>query len=138
MGDNLQFRPNRMIAPLMATAVILLLGTAFCVAIILAFGEARPVPIGIAIGSAVGFAVLMWSLRDKPEARKRRWFAWLTRRPGDDERKFYRVAALQRRLEYGKNKPPTLEQLRELKDPTRTWVPAKDRREDGRQEGPAP
>ena len=127
MGDDLHFRPNRMIAPLMATAVILLLGTAFCVAIILAFGEARPLPIAIAVGSAATFALIIWSLRDKPEARKRQWFGWLARREQDHERKLYRVAAVQRKLEYGKNQPPTLEQLRELKDPTRTWVPAQKR-----------
>ena len=50
MGEDLKYRPNRVIAPLLATAVMLLLGTAFCVAIILAFGEAKPIPVAIAVG----------------------------------------------------------------------------------------
>lgn len=128
MGDDLRYRPNRMIAPLMATAAILLMGTAFCVALIFAFGEAKPVPVAIAVGSAVGFGILLWLLRDRPTAEKRGWFAWIKRRGAQDEQDFFRVAMIRRQQKFGDNRPPTLDELREIKDPTRTWVPRSQRR----------
>lgn len=123
MGDNLNYRPNRTLAPLLATAAILLMGTAFCIAIIFAFGEAKPIPVAIAIGSAIGFGILMWLLRDKPTAEKRNWFAWVSRKKDHAEQDAYRVAVIRHKHNYGDNRPPTLDELRELKDPTRTWVP---------------
>jgi hypothetical protein len=125
MGDEIRFRPSRMIAPLLATAVILLLGTAFCIAIVLAFGEAKPVPIAVASGSMLAFALLLWSWRDRPRAEKRGWFTWVMSRNRSGEQASYKLAVIRSKHHYGQNRPPTLESLRELKDPTRTWVPRK-------------
>lgn len=123
MGDDIRYRPSRVLAPLLASAAILLMGTAFCVAIILAFGEAKPVPVAIAVGSGLGVGILLWLLRDRPTAEKRGWFAWIAGRKPVDEQELYRVAVIRHKHGLGERRPPTLEELREIKDPTRTWVP---------------
>ena len=127
MKDPLQIRPSRVLAPLLATAAILLMGTAFVVAIILGFGEAKPIPIAIAVGCGFTVGLLLWLLRDKPEAKQRHWFAWVSSRRGVPEPPAYRLAIIRQKLEFGKKQPPTLEELREMKDPTRTWVPHRSR-----------
>ncbi|MFV0442527.1 MAG: hypothetical protein ACK5Q5_03045 [Planctomycetaceae bacterium] len=130
MGDDLRYRPSRSVAPLMAAAFVLLMGTAFCVALLMAFDGGSPIPVAIAVGSAVGFGLLMWLLRDRPEAGKRNWFAWVNRRGQDAEQAMYRVAVIRHKHSLGDKRPPTLDELRELKDPTRTWVPRRDRGRD--------
>lgn len=125
MGKEIRIRPSKMIAPLLATAVILLLGTSFCIAIVLSFGEARPVPIAVASASALAFALLLWSWRDRPQAEQRGLFAWMRNRRRAAEPGTYRLGVIRRKQEFGQRQPPTLEELRELKDPTRTWVPSR-------------
>lgn len=127
MGDDLRFRPDRMIAPLMATAIVLLGGTASCIAIVLVFGEAKPVLVGIAIACALGFGLILWSLRDRPANQQRSLFAWVLQRRSPPEHVSYRLMVIRQKLRYGENQPPTLEKLREQQDATRTWVPSRSR-----------
>lgn len=130
MKDHIPVRPSKMIAPLLATAIILLIGTAFCIAILLAFGEGKPLPIAVAIGSALLFGMLLWSWRDRPQAEKRGLIAWMLQRNQQPELASYRLGVIRHKQEYGRNQPPTVEQLRDLKDPTRTWVPHQGSRPD--------
>jgi hypothetical protein len=123
----LAIQPDRRAAPLIATAFVLLGGAAACLGIIFAFGEAKPVPIAIACGSIVGLAVVLWLLRDKPEAKQRHWFSWVLARNARPARSSYRPKAAPQAQQFGTNRPPTVEEVRELKSDLRTWVPSQTR-----------
>ncbi len=125
MGDDLRFRPSRMVAPLLATLITLVLGTAFCIVIVLGAGEARPGPILVAVGGALGFGLMLWSWRDRPQANQRNLFGWMISRRHRAEQSSYRLSVIRHKHQYGQNQPPTLDQIREIKDPTRTWVPTR-------------
>jgi hypothetical protein len=67
--------------------------------------------------------MMLWSWRDRPQAEQRGLFAWLLQRRRTPEQSSYRLAVIRHKHQYGQNEPPTLERLRENRDPTRTWVP---------------
>jgi hypothetical protein len=124
MMDHIPVKPSRSIAPLLATCLVLLGGVTSCIAIIFAFGDARPVPIAIALACVLGVGLMLWLFRDKPEAKGRSMYSWLSRRDKRVQTE-YALKKVQRTLEeYGQRQPPTLEELRELRDDTRTWVPS--------------
>ncbi len=124
MGDPLQFRPDRNFAPLLATAIVLVGGVVVCVGIMLAAGEVKPVPVALAVGFGVAMGMVLWSLREKPVVQRRSWFAWVAHGRGRKQRTTYELRILHPRKQYGQNRPPTLEELREMQDATRTWVPS--------------
>jgi hypothetical protein len=112
---------------LIATAFVLLGGLAACIGITFAFGQARPVPIAIACGSMIGLAAVLWLLREKPEAQRRHWFGWVFDRHARPARTTYNLKAAPHACEYGTNRPPTAEEVRELKSDLKTWVPSQTR-----------
>lgn len=125
MADPLGQRPNRNIAPFLA-AMVLLGGVGACVGIMLISGETGPAPIGVAVGGAFAFGLLLWSLRDRPVAQQRSWYSWVFHRPRQ-RHVSVEVRSIRPRAQFGTNQPPTLEQLKQLKDDTRTWVPSQGR-----------
>lgn len=127
MGDPLPFKPDRNFAPLLATFLVLVGGVTVCLGIMFAAGEASPMPAAVAVGFGVAMGMLLWSLREKPVVQRRSWFAWVSHGRGRKQRTTYELRILHPRVQYGQNRPPTLEELREMQDATRTWVPASGR-----------
>ncbi len=127
LPGNLQPGPNRNFAPLLATFCVLVGGVIACAAIVLAAGEFHPRPILIAAGSMVGLIILIWLLRDRPEARKRDWYAWVKHRNARPARSVYEIRKTRAPVEYGTNAPPTLDDLREARENIKTWVPSNSR-----------
>jgi hypothetical protein len=121
---RLQFRSDRRAATLLATAVVLLGGLSCCIAILLVFAEGRAVPLTIAIGSTIALMILIWAIRERTESRQKHWFAWVFHRGARPARVVYEARKLSPEPHCGANSPPTLEQVRELKENVNTWVPS--------------
>jgi hypothetical protein len=121
---RLQFRSDRRAATLLATAVVLLGGLSSCIAILLVFAEGRAVPLTIAIGSSIALAILIWAIRERTESRQKQWFAWVFHRGARPARVVYEARKLSPGQQREGNGPPTLEQLREIKQNVNTWVPS--------------
>ena len=125
-----QFKPDRNFAPLLATTLVLLGGVVACVGITFVAGEVRPMPIAIAVSTGVGVGLLLWLLRDRPVAAQRSWYLWVLERRSRKQRQSYELRVVHPRVEYGTNRPATLEELRAQQDATRTWVPSQARSKD--------
>lgn len=125
MSDPLQIKPDRNFAPLLATSVVLLGGVTVCLGIMYGSGgDVQPLPVAITVGVGLGMGILLWSLRDRPQAQRRSWFAWVGFGQSRKQRLSYEMRIVHPKVTYGDKQPPTLEELREIQDATRTWVPA--------------
>jgi hypothetical protein len=113
-------------AVLMATCLIVLMGTIGCAAIALAGDPEKPLSTLIQAGAAiVGIIFLLWILREKPpENHSKTVWSWLGRR-----RKRKVAFRAQAKLPPSQRAaatpaPPTAETIRALGGGTSTWVPS--------------
>ena len=112
---------------LLATAWILFLGGAICVALVLAFS---PTPdqtlkrLGVGLG---GMALLAFLLRDRRgETSLRQRFLWVSSHRATSDKSAYRPARQSGEPSRPEScGPPTVESIRELKDGLNTWVPSR-------------
>jgi hypothetical protein len=108
---------------LLATTIVVVGGTAACLVVILPFASKPFWPMTIVVAGVLGLAFLTWLLSEAPKNRLLdSEFFWLTRRVPKTEREY--VPRIRRSRKTGTNQPPTLEQVRNLKENTSTWVPS--------------
>lgn len=79
--------------------------------------------VGVIAGSIVTL-LLIWLLRDRPDGTLRDSFAWLSRKPAEASVDYEPQLKQVKRVRYGTNRPPTAEELRDLKEGDRNWVPS--------------
>jgi hypothetical protein len=113
----------------LATGFVFFLGILFCGFVTLAFSNEPHKPVLIISAVLLGFAMMILGLREKPtggENNPPRWFGGFRKRR---EKMSVKVARRHRRVkivQFGTNTPPTVEQIRELKevsDGMKNWVP---------------
>jgi hypothetical protein len=126
MKDHIPVKPDRNFAPLLASFLVLLGGLIACVVIVFAGGGMKPELIMMVVGLTLGFGLLLWLLRDKPEAQRRSLYSLMFHRPKKVHHE-YSIKRVQRERASEERRPPTLEELREMRDQTRTWVPSSSR-----------
>jgi hypothetical protein len=78
----------------------------------------------MAIAGSLFTLLVVWLLRDRPEGSLRESFAWLSRKPAEAPVDYEPKVKRAERVRYGTNRPPTAEELRDLKDGDRNWVPS--------------
>jgi len=109
----------------LATAAVVVGGTMVLVFVIVA-GSEQPGPYlaGLAVGVAV-FSLLLFLLRSRPDKSTRRqpWYRVFRRPAARAERQIIVEKRSDLGLGIEANQPPTVEQLRDLKEHASTWVP---------------
>jgi hypothetical protein len=78
----------------------------------------------VAIAGFIFTLMMVWLLRDRPTGSLRESFAWLSRKPAEAPLDYEPKAKRPERVRYGTNRPPTAEELRDMKDGDRNWVPS--------------
>jgi len=78
----------------------------------------------VAIAGSIFTLLMVWLLRDRPNGSLRDSFAWLSRKPVDGQVDYEPQVKHAGRVRYGTNRPPTAEEVRDLKDGDRNWVPS--------------
>ena len=114
----------------LATCVVLFSGFGICTFIILAFSDS-PVPFLLAtVAGILGFALLLWLLRDKqPQDGLRQRYGWLGRGRAAHKSlrlRFGRKSKVEGNTQPQANQPPTAEKVRQIRDESgmSTWVPS--------------
>lgn len=128
MADAPKNRPNRIAASLLATALVLLLG-ALGAAVVMAAMGGDPLSIPAIFGCALAMIVLVtWVTRATPSTRSS-VYNWVRGRHMRPAHMDYvpSVREGSRRKHFGTNTPPSVDDVRELKEGGNTWVPSKAR-----------
>ena len=78
------------------------------------------------IGAAglLALMLLVWLLRDRPNSSLRDSFGWLSRRSKEQTLDYDPQLIKSGPQKFGTNLPPSVEEIRELKDTDRNWVPS--------------
>lgn len=113
----------------LATGVVCFLGILFCGFIVLMFARNPQTSILTMSSIFVGFAVLMWLLREKPPdvigEEESKWFGFFRKAKPTRSLKLHRRRQ-PKIVEFGTNEPPSAEKIREIKELTdgmKNWVP---------------
>lgn len=120
--------PGRSAAGWLATCLVVLGGSLGCLVIIFA-GASDPVPglVGFA-GAFTCLLLLLWLLREKPKNEVRtQHMLWLFRREPPAPRTQYAVRRQPPSQQPAghANRPPTADEVRQLKDDPHNWIPAR-------------
>lgn len=123
MADNFDVRPSRLVGPLLATGMVILLGALGVALTIAAGGGNGYIAFGVFLGLILLSPLLGFLVRSRPVNLLASRFGWMTVRdpndPGD-----YLPQAMRIKRRYGTNRPPTVEDLHEAKENLNNWVPA--------------
>lgn len=128
MARKFESRPDRWAGPLLASTLVMLLG-GVGVAVVVAVGGGDPLVCLVLIGCLI-FCVLIFGylLRAVPSNTLSSQFGWTRSRQARPENE-YSPEAIRTRHRYGTNHPPTVEEIRDMKDGLHNWVPSRDRRQ---------
>lgn len=125
MGNKYKYRSDRNSGGLFASTVVLTMAVFGGIMVGSVAYPSDPWTVwGIGIGGAVLILVLVWLLRDRPENTLRESFGWLSRREPEPKVDYEPKVIRAERVRYGTKRPPTAEEVRDLKDGDRNWVPA--------------
>ena len=128
MPENMKFRSSRNSGSLLASAIVLMVGfLGVTVVTVLAFPQNPWAPWGVAAGMLFVIMLFVWAFRDKPEATLRERFRWLSRKQDAVVPDYTPRRRRSRTDDDGPKRPPTLDEIRELKDTDRNWVPSNTR-----------
>ncbi|QDU08116.1 hypothetical protein [Gimesia aquarii] len=111
----------------LATVFTLVGGLLACAFVVVTSGEPPGKPMMIALGVITVLLLTLWLLREKPPETQqqslRLWYWW---KKEDSDQVEYQPRPRKRSsfVDYGKQKPPTLDSIREIVDEQRTWVPS--------------
>ena len=126
MSDNFKYRSDRNVGPVLAASIVITLGGG-CLLVLGSFAFPRDlhIPILIAAAFILGALFVIWQLQDRPKSTLRERFSWIgskRHREGINEYEPKIVRESARR--YGTRRPPTLDDVRDLKDSPTNWVPS--------------
>ncbi len=111
----------------LATVFTLVGGLFACVFVVVTSGEPPGKPMMIALGVITVLLLILWLLREKPpEAQQQSLRLWYWWKKEDSNQVEYKPRPRKRssHIDYGDQKPPTLDSIRETVDEQRTWVPS--------------
>lgn len=125
MGNSYKFRSERNAAALFATTVVLTIAV-FGALVVGAIAFPRdPGIVWLLGGGGFGLALLVvLLLRERPEGSLRQQFGWMSRKPPTADVDYEPRVIRSEPARFGTNRPPTVEQIRDLKDTDRNWVPS--------------
>lgn len=125
MGNSNQYRSSRNSGGLFASTVVLTIAIFGGIVVgSVAFPRDSGTVWLVAIAGSLFTLLIVWLLRDRPAGSLRESFAWLSRKPAEAPVDYEPKAKRAERVRYGTNRPPTAEELRDLKDGDRNWVPS--------------
>ncbi|WP_437225630.1 hypothetical protein SH661x_004155 [Planctomicrobium sp. SH661] len=123
MPANFQFRPDRRSGPLLASTLVLFLGAIGAAVVVTASGTNPYVGLAIFAGFAAIVPVFVFLLRVSPQRTLTSLYSWIKSREFRETEE-YKPKAVRSVRDYGTNRPPSVADLKELKNGTNNWVPS--------------
>lgn len=125
MSHHFDPRPDRRAGPLLASAMVIFLG-GVGVAVVVAAGGGNPEAILFIFGGVI-LLVLLMSLfgRAVPTGTLERLYGWVGSKQARPAMDYMPKTAREKSIRYGTNQPPSVDELRDLKDGPNTWVPGR-------------
>ena len=130
------FRPssNRLSGSILAATLVFLVG-GLGVAFIVAAGGGDPLMALVFLGgSEVLLFLLAWLLQRVVRISPQEYYGWMFSKVDRADTVYSPRRKAVRPVSFGTNRPPSVEEVRDLKESPRTWVPAKTRNCDKRPE----
>ncbi len=125
MSGSFKFRSDRNSGGLFASTVVLTVALFGALFVGMLSNPDQPAIVWIAGGGGLLFLfVLVWLLRDRPNSGLRDSFGWLSRRTKEQSVDYDPQLIKSGPQRFGTNLPPTADEIRELKDGDRNWVPS--------------
>lgn len=129
MWENMKFHTHRNAGGLLASTIVLTIGF-FGVLLVALLAFPRQPEVPWMIGGAILLLIILFVLlmRDRPQNRLKDRFGWLSGRRKEGVDLGYEPRLIKSEPHrYGTNHPPTLDEIRELKESDRNWVPSNTR-----------
>ena len=126
MWENYKSRSDRNVGPILGATIIIMLG-GFCILMVgtLTTSGNSEVPAIIAVSFVLGSLFILWLLRDRPRSTMRERFSWIgSKRHREAIPEYQPKIVRERPVRYGTKQPPTLDEVRDLKDSPTNWVPS--------------
>lgn len=125
MGGHFKYRSERNSGGLFASTVVLTIALFGALFVGMVSNPNQPGIVWI-VGAAglLGLMLLVWLLRDRPHSSLRDSFGWLSRRTKEQTLEYDPQLIKSGPQKFGTNLPPSVEEIRELKDNDRNWVPS--------------
>ena len=121
MPHQFHYEPNRRAGSLLATFIVMFLGT-FGSAVMVAGAGGDPSIVFTVFGSIGGICIaIIWLSRDASHALSDA-YSWVASRKAKPSDAYIPRPRAHQRV-YGTNAPPTVDDLRDAKESGRTWVP---------------
>jgi len=118
-----QFRPDRRSGPLLASTLVLFLGAIAAAVVTTASGKSPYFGLLIFAGFAAVVPVCVIFLRATPQRTLTSLYSWIQSRDTHPKAD-YQVRTVRATRTYGTNRPPSAEDLKDLKDGPHNWVPS--------------
>lgn len=125
MGNNYKYRSDRNSGGLFASTVVLTIAVFGGIMVAYSAFSADPWTVwGIGICAALLILLMNWLLRDRPAGTLRESFGWLSQKNPEPKIDYEPKLVRAERVRYGTKRPPTAEEIRDLKEGDRNWVPS--------------
>lgn len=119
---------SRLAGPMLASGLVFLLG-ALGTAFIASAGGGNPLIGGVILGGGLLAFVLFWLILSLLfRSATGGAYRWVFSKQSRPELPYEPQRRKTRQDSYGTNRPPSADELRELKDSPRTWIPSNSRR----------
>lgn len=126
MWENFKYRSDRNIGPIVGASIVIMMG-GFCVLVVgtLTYSGDAQVPIIAAVSFVVGALLVLWLVQDRPKSTMRERFSWIgSKRHREGIPEYEPQIIRERPVRYGTKRPPTLDEVRDLKGSPTNWVPS--------------
>jgi hypothetical protein len=126
MWNDFKFRSDRNVGPVVGACIVFMLGgLCFLVVGSLAYPQDNRIPVLIALGFLFGAFSFVWLTQTGPRSTMRERFSWIgSKRHREGIGKYEPQLIRQRPVRYGTKQPPTIDEIRDLKDSPTNWVPS--------------
>ena len=124
-GSNFKFRSDRNSGGLFASTVVLTVALFGALFVGMLSSPNQPAIVWLTGGGGLlGLFLVVWLLRDRPNSSLRDSFGWLSRRTKEQTVDYDPQLIKSGPQRFGTNLPPSVEEIRDLKDNERNWVPS--------------
>jgi len=124
MAGQFQFRPDRRSGPLLASTLVLFLGAIAAAVVTTASGKSPYFGLLIFAAFAAVVPICVIFLRVTPQRTLTSLYGWIQSR-NTQPKTDYQLRTVRTTRAYGTNRPPSVDDLKDLKDGPNNWVPSK-------------
>lgn len=124
MTGDFQSSHNKVAGSILASTLVFLIG-ALGIAVVTAAGGGDPVWTLIVVGGAVViFLLLSWLLKQASITSARACYSWVFSKNARPQADYEPRKRTQRGKRYGEQRPASADDVRDLKDDARNWIPS--------------